>query len=361
MLIITDIPLVTSAMPKMAKYRQIAAVIEEYLVRTQPAEGEKFFTDRALAQYFSTTVITIAHSLNYLCQKGLLVRRVGSGTYIAGNAVKRIKSRIGIICHDMILEEGFYVSPMLSRFGGFFNERDYDVISFKASPCEYRHLIDEYELTGIMVFCPRPEFAETIAQLRNEGVPVVSVGYAIPELRGVAFGTDHSEIIKTAISYLYKSGHRKIALLHDSGHSCIDVFTHAYLQAMWQHQLPVNPDWNIVCNISEAHKLLEALYKHGNAPTAVIIAQTSAALYVYNFCRQNNIRIPEDISLLALGDAEMFLQLQPPVSAIAQNLPVIADRAANALMDMILLKSDPENMHSAIAPVLIERKSCRII
>ena len=358
---ITDIPLVTSAMPKMPKYRQIATVIEEYLVRTHPAPGEKFFTDRALAKYFSTTVVTVAHSLNYLCQKGLLVRRVGAGTYIAGNAVKRIKSRIGIICHEMILEEGYYVSPVLSRFGAFFNERNYDVISFKASPEEYRHLIDEYELAGIMIFCPRPEFAEILTKLRSEGVPVISVGYAMPELRGVAFGTDHAEMIRNAVEHLYKLGHRKIALLHSMRHSCSDIFTRAYLQAMWQYQLPVNPDWNMGASGWTAGETLNTLIKQNNMPTAIIAGQTSAVAYVYNLCQQNGIRIPDDLSLLALGDSEIFTQLHPPVSVIAQNLPEIADRAANALLNMIQLKSIPEDTESAVMPIPLERKSCKSI
>ena len=263
----------------------------------------------------------------------------------------------------MILSEGYYVSPVLSRFGGFFTERNYDVISFKASPDEYRHLIEEYELAGIMIFCPRPEFAATISKLRSEGVPVISVGYAMPELKGVAFGTDHEEIIKNAISYLHELGHRKIALLHDVSHSCTEVFTRAYLRSMWHHKMPVNPDWNVVCKFPQpqVREYFEALRNQGDFPTGVIIAQTSAALHVYKYCQQYNIRIPDDMSLLALGDAEMFTQLQPPLSVIAQNLPVIADRAANALLNMILLKTSPEDLQSAVPPVLIERKSCQSI
>lgn len=358
---ITDIPLVTSAMPKMPKYRQIATVIEEYLVRTRPAAGEKFFTDRALAKYFSTTVVTIAHSLNYLCRKGLLVRRVGAGTYIAGNAVKSVKSRIGIICHEMILEEGSYVSPVLSRFGAFFREHNYDIISFMAMPEEYRHLIEEYELAGIMIFCPRPDFAETLAKLRSEGVPVISIGYAMPGLHGVAFGTDHAEMIRNAVDHLYKLGHRKIAMLNSRRHSCSDIFTRAYLQAMWQCQLPVNPDWNLDVHKWAISASLARLRDQNNMPTAIIAGLSSEVGYIYNFCQQNNINIPDDLSLLALGDSEIFTQLQPPVSVLSQNLPEIADRAAKALFNMIRLQSTPEDQESAVPTILLERKSYKSI
>ena len=347
-------------MPPMPKYRRIATVIEEYLARTRPARGEKFFTDRALAEYFSTTVVTVAHSLNYLCQKGLLVRRAGSGTYIGGDAAKHVKSRIGVVCHEMIIEEGFYVSPVLSRFGKFFTERNYDVISFCASSGEYRHLMEEYELSGIMVFCPRPEFAGEIAELRGEGVPVVSIGYAMPEINGISFGSDHMEVIQMAVDYLYNLGHRRIALLHHRKHSCCELFSRAYSRAMWTRRLPANPDWNMIPDDDTADPL-EELYRRGEMPTALIVGSPRQVIYVYNFCQRRNIRIPDDLSVLAMGDAEMFQQLDPPLSAIMQNLPEIADRAANTLLDMIRLNPIPETLKSAVAPIFTERESCRAI
>ena len=103
---LSDMPVINPATTNLPKYRQIAAVLEEFLQRANLSEGDRFFSDRALAQRFSTTSVTVAHSLNYLVSKGLLYRRAGSGTYVG----KRIgvlpgRRRIGIICHQKIVAD----------------------------------------------------------------------------------------------------------------------------------------------------------------------------------------------------------------------------------------------------------------
>ena len=360
---LTDLPLVTPAMPEMPKYRRIAAVLEEYLGRACPAPGEKFFTDRALAKHFSATTITVARSLNLLCSKGLLVRKVGSGTFVGGTPLRSLKRRIGIICHEMIQGDATYVTPVLSRFGAYFTGKGYDVISFCAFPGEYRRLVDEYELSGVMVFVPRVQFADDIRKLHDEGVPIVSIGYAMPGLGGISFGTDHEKSLMLAVEHLHALGHRKIALLQPMDHASSGVFSRGYRNAMWRHRLPMHPDWEIFLD-HKAENLngqmvghLSRLLEQGEMPTAIVIGRVSYAATVYAFAQEHQLRIPEDLSLMGLGNAEYLCHMLPPLSVISQNLDKIADEAAQALYDSIsgLPKGDGE---SAIEPVLIERGSC---
>ena len=360
---LTDLPLVTPAMPEMPKYRRIATVLEEYLGRTSPAPGEKFFTDRALAKHFSATTITVARSLNLLCSKGLLVRKVGSGTFVGGTPLLSQKRRIGIICHEMIQGDETYVTPVLSRFGAFFTGRGYDVISFCAFPGEYRRLVDEYELSGVMVFVPRVQFADEIRRLHDEGVPVVSIGYAMPGLGGISFGTDHEKSLLLAVDHLHSLGHRKIAFLQPMDHASSGVFARGYRNAMWRHRLPLHPDWEISLDgqganlIGQMERYLSRLMEQGEMPTAIVIGRISYASIVYAFAQAHRLRIPEDLSLMGLGNAEYLCHMSPPLSVISQNLDRIADEAALALFDGMSGVSGGHG-ESAIEPVLVERGSC---
>jgi len=349
-----DIPLVTPASQKMPKYRQIATVLEEYLSCTKPAAGEKFFTDRVLAKHFSTTVVTISHSLNYLCSKGLLVRKVGSGTFIAAAAAKNSKRRIGIICHEMIHNDISYVTPVLSRFGKPFADGGYDVISFCAGPEDYRRLVDEYELSGAVIFVPKVEFAPAIAQLHSEGVPIISIGYAIPELQGIAFGTDHEKSIDMAVEYLYDLGHRRIALLHNEFHASNKVYTHGYQQAMWKRNLPIHPDWNLLIN---REQLAGAQDLWQEMPSAVILGHIGYAGEFYRWANVRQLRIPEDLSVIGLGDNEFLNSVTPQLTAVAQNLDAIAHNAAGSLLDQINGKK-ADCWLSSLPPILAERSSC---
>ena len=361
MMQLQNLPLITPTNKKMPKYRQIASVLEEYLRYTKPAAGEKFFTDRMLAKHFSTTIVTVAHSLNYLCSKGVLVRKVGSGTFVSGRAAVNVKRRIGIICHEMLRYDNYYVQPVLSRFGSSFSELGYDVISFQAQPDEYRRLIDEYELSGVVIFVPKVEFTQAIKELQDDGVPIISIGYANPALPGIAFGTDHEKTIDMAVDYLYKLGHRKISLINSSSTASSQVYLHGFQKAMWERGLPVHPNWHITLDGSsnKTEQLIRNMESQQAVPTAMIIGQIPNAFDAYRGAKQLGLRIPEDLSIIGLGSGFALEELNPPLTLIAQDLEKIADNAAQALLKKIINGSNTENdTICAVTPLLVERGSC---
>jgi len=92
-------------------------------------------------------------------------------------------------------------------------------------------------------------------------------------------------------------------------------------------------------------------------PSAVILGKVAQAAPLYSFAQRNGIRIPEDLSLIGLGDAEFVQHLTPPLTVMSQNLDAIADNAAGALLDKIAGRADG-GWFSAIAPILQERASC---
>ncbi len=364
MMTLNDLPNAAPETPGIPKYRQIAAVLEEYLKRTAPPCGEKFFNDRILAGHFETTPVTVARSLNYLVSRGLLERRVGAGTFI-GNCIHTPvgKRRIGIICHEEIKAEEVYVSPVLNRFGGFWEEHRYSVVTLRGEPADYRRLIAEYELSGIMVFVPREEFAPTIQDLRDDNIPVVSIGYALPGLADVSFGTDHQAAAIAAVDYLHKLGHRKIALLtndYESGSNA--VHRRGYRQAMWERQLPQHPDWEMYDDTQPLDRNIlvpqfERLCAAGELPTAILVCNLFNILHLYHIAACRGLRIPDDLSLIGFDDAEFVRHLSPPLTVMAQELDRFTLHAAEELLHMIE-HGCPSGRRPDFHPVLIERGSC---
>jgi LacI family transcriptional regulator len=369
---LSDLPIINPATANQPKYRQIAAVLEEFLQRANLAEGERFFSDRALAQRFSTTPVTVAHSLNYLVSKGLLCRRAGSGTYVGKRmAVRRSNRRIGIICHQMIMADSCYNEVVLSKFSEFFEKLNYECISFKGAPSEWRRLIKEYDLCGIMVFVPEKGFGAELSRLRAENIPVVSIGYAMPELPDVSFGTDHAEAVKSAVDYLCSMGHSKIAIFYNPTQASGPVFAASYRQAMWNHQLPVHPLWEVDTSLLQQCKENPARYvdiwsviqqqKAANImPTAVLTPNICDAAAIYNIASQHDLNIPEDISLIAFDDPVFAAELNPPLTVVAQDLEYIASSAAAALLAMIEKRNDSKKLEYK-TPNLIRRNSVRRI
>jgi LacI family transcriptional regulator len=271
----------------------------------------------------------------------------------------------------MIMADSCYNEVVLSKFSEFFEKHNYECISFKGAPSEWRRLIKEYDLCGIMVFVPEKGFGAELSRLRAENIPVVSIGYAMPELPDVSFGTDHAEAVKSAVDYLCSMGHSKIAIFYNPTQASGPVFAASYRQAMWNHQLPVHPLWEVDTSLLQQCKENPARYvdiwsviqqqKAANImPTAVLTPNICDAAAIYNIASQHDLNIPEDISLIAFDDPVFAAELNPPLTVVAQDLEYIASSAAAALLAMIEKHNDSKKLEYK-TPNLIRRNSVRRI
>ena len=349
---------------RLPKYRQIVAVLEDFIRQEQPERGTKFFTDRALAAHFHTTTVTIARSLNVLVSRNLLERRIGAGTFVRYDAANpQRKRRIGVLCHEIIAMDSVYVGPVMHTFNEFWNARGYQVISFYSTPKKWRQFIQDYELDGVMVLVPREEFAQDILKLHQENYPVVSIGYAFPELKEISFGSDHGAITAEAVEYLYRAGHRRMALLFDDRSiTSKQVRIRSFQQAMWERRLPVAPDWIMSINGPDdaggktfAEKFAR-VFRGGERPTAILLDSIFNLFAVYHLAAENHLRIPEDLSVVGFDDAEFLQYINPPLTVIAQPLEAITTAAAEKILNMIEKKNVPSPV-GKYNNKLIERKS----
>ena len=80
---------------------------------------------------------------------------------------------------------------------------------------------------------------------------------------------------------------------------------------------------------------------------------------VYQACRELNLRIPEDVSVIAFDDSELTRALTPPMTVVAQR-PGELGLKAMELLERRLQAADPTKLapeHVVIGVDLIERES----
>lgn len=348
----------TSTLPK---YQQLADCLEEWIVGNGFVPGTKLPSDRQLSEHFGTTAVTISKGLNELTRKGVLKRKVGSGTYVAAAQIQQ-KRRIGVICHEVITADASYVTPVMDNFYRYWQERSYQVISLVDEPKNYEKLMREYELSGIMVFVPREEFSEPIKKLYESGVPVVSIGFAMPDLPDISFGTNHCKVGEQAVAYLHGLGHRRIGVISSVSHTAFAMRRRGYANGMWNAGLPVKPDW--IINAETSISIVESLKKvfsQPDCPTAFLITSIYNAMHVYNVCNALKIKIPEDVSLVGFNDADFVQHLSPPLTVFAQRTCDFTLAAARQLERMIQHEPLCPKSKGGTDAELIERGSCQNI
>ncbi len=115
---------------------------------------------------------------------------------------------------------------------------------------------------------------------------------------------------------------------------------------------------------------LEAVHME-NPPTAIIATNQVITLGVLEGCKDSNIRIPDDVSIIGFDDLPWYSLLTPPLTAIQHPINAICERSVEMLSEM-MANADIQSNGSTnqvyqnfsdifLKPKLIERGSCRLI
>ncbi len=173
--------------------------------------------------------------------------------------------------------------------------------------------------------------------------------------------------ILEATRYLFGLGHTQIGFLLDD----LQVVTfqdrlRGFVCAHFERGLSVNPS-QIISNApgQDIQVRIREFLLSPNRPTALIAANDILALAVTQVCRQLEIRIPDDLSLVGFDDIEFSAQFWPPLTTVRVNKDLMGRLAVNRLQARL---QAPDNSLEAMPAItlevpvtLIERQSCRRI
>ena len=125
-----------------------------------------------------------------------------------------------------------------------------------------------------------------------------------------------------AVEHLIECGHKKIAYIGSNIKR--DDLTNigrfeAYTRVMNVNNLDIDPNWIINCKwhrdtcFNETVKLL----KSDNKPTAIFVASDHMAIASMSAIHSLGLKIPEDISVIAISDIEESAYLTPPLTTVS--------------------------------------------
>lgn len=149
-------------------------------------------------------------------------------------------------------------------------------------------------------------------------------------------GADNGEGLRLAVQYLKGLNHRNIGYLS----SALGAYVYrqrydAFFQAMRDNHLPCgrkqarNSFHQHIC--LDEH--LPALLKQGC--TAILCSHDTLACAVLERCREQGIRVPEDVSVLGFDDLPLCETCRPPLTTIRQDRTELGKSAYYALASQI--------------------------
>ena len=339
-----------------AKYEMIREQLRQRIssgIYTGKLPGE-----RVLAREFDVNFLTVRKAMPDLVTEGLIERISGKGSF-----VKRPRKLAHTLSAILSSSQGPIHSVLIHSIEEAAAKHGFDMI-FKATDNEKRPVSEifgsfkgSHKTDGLI------SWGNEDAALAT-GLSYVAVMKCDPRYaeRCSSVGTDDYFGACLAVKHLLELGHRKIAIaLPVTGSPSVfmeerlkayrDCMTEAGLTPNAPLQIPGN--WlamNQISPISEGRGFLRQLSKF----TAVFCFNDALAGEIVKYLRHNQVKVPEDISIVGYDDTEFSWALE--ITSVKQPIQKIGEKAVEILVSHIHDKAAPVT-HLKLTPELIIRKT----
>ena len=131
-----------------------------------------------------------------------------------------------------------------------------------------------------------------------------------------------------------------------------------YKDALLEANIPYDENLVTACvsDVEEGYVAAKKLFKNNPNIDAVFSTSDYSALGLYQYCKENNIKIPENVKIVGFGDASFTPYIEPAMSSVNQVSQAVGREAAALLLEHLSDgKKQPRKM--ILQPTLIIRKS----
>lgn len=160
-----------------------------------------------------------------------------------------------------------------------------------------------------------------------------------------------------AVEYLYKEGHRKIAVLlpaPDDG-SVSQIRYAGYKRAIKDFGLKEDSDLTISThsfNIADAYSTMKDWLKSENDFTALFAISDSMAMGAMKALKESGISVPKDVAVIAIDGIEASDYTNPVLSTLCQPMEELGIESVKVLVDII--NKGKEHRHIILPTTLRE-------
>lgn len=355
-------------MGQLPKYMVLVNWIKEQLSRGEIRQGERFYSENELAKMFTLSRQTVRQAVGILEQEGFVERRRGSGTFVCGRGIggKSRSYSIGVI--STYLDD--YIFPSIIRGietvltqGGYTMQ-----LSFTHNLVENETrslgMLLEKQVDGLIVeptksALPSPNGA-IYRQLWAKGIPVLFFNAYYPNLPFPHVALDDRKAGRIATECLLERGHRQIAGMFQADDLQGHLRYAGYVDAMQKAGMEVcskNVLWFTTEDIGFLSEDFKRVRRVVSDCTGLVAYNDQIALQVCRELQGIGLRVPDDLSVVGIDNAEISLHCDPALCSVAHPGSELGESAAKNLLHLL---DDPSfDATVDFPPRLIVRDSVR--
>lgn len=228
-------------------------------------------------------------------------------------------------------------------------------------------LIDVTKVDGMILLPPVCDNAEVIKLLTQRSVPFIRVSPDTELSSSPYICLDDYQAAFEITERLIELGHKRIA--HIIGHpnqGSSRLRQQGYLDALKSHNIDNASDFieqgffSYKSGLAAAEKLLKLTEK----PTAIFAANDDMAAAAIAAAHMNNIKVPEQLSIVGFDDTELATTVWPTITTVRQPLQEMAELAINLLISgkfNTLGNLHEEDFRHVLDFTVIERESSQAL
>lgn len=328
-------------------FMQTFAVNREYIITCEKALAP---TIKEIAKKAGVSYSTVSRALNN--KKGvrpevrdLVLKIAKEMDYVPhASAQALVRNRVGVIGVVIPRTSEFafqnpYFSHILLGLSTVAKQHGYSLMLNINEKRSYVSLYNRHLVDGIVVVANRID-DERIFELVEKEVPTVAVP-GFPKSSDIDIASVNSENIKCvrrAVNYLIELGHRDIAFILGQLNSKYTIErSQAFKAAFKEKGLVCKEKYLVESDFSktDAFRLMGKLLDMPDPPSAVLCINDSVTPGALHQINSRGLKIPRDISVVAIGCADNLELFEPPLTTIHVPVIKIGEAAANTLIELI--------------------------
>lgn len=335
------------------KTRNKTEEVKKYLydiIRDHKSEPNYLLpSEHALCIKFNVSRITVKSALQQLQADKLIFRHQGKGSFISSDAEKilnfskkRSLKLIGVILPDL---RSYFMLNIIHGIHEYLKDTEFKMVlnctdfSQRKESKAIQDLLD-VGVVGILIYpVDKQTYNQDLLKLAMTNFPLVFIDRSLPGMKINSVMSDHYRDICKATEYLLSLGHKNIGIIspQPDGTSTLVERLEGYNNTLSKYGVPIHGYYKLtdLKNYDEQWEdKITAYFKKNSSLTAVIIFNSDLCYKTLYVLKSLNIKIPDDLSLIAYGDDYSHIEdfVNVPITSIRQNTDNIGRTAAKILV-----------------------------
>ena len=327
-----------------------------------------------IAQHCGVSVGTVSKALNGRGDVGEATKQRILETarelgYTANSVARALKTNrtysIGIVFTDLS-NSGFMHEYFASTLNSFRQEAErcgYDITFISSNMGRtntgYLQHARYRGLDGVAVI-NADYFSPMVQELIQSDLPVVTLDHAFNNRPAVL--SDNMRGLETLVRYVYGKGHRRIAYIHGNRTAVTESRMTGFYRACEALKLDIPNEYITECEYHEpvsCYKATKRLLALPERPSCILFSDDYAYIGGINAIYEENLRVPDDISIVGYDGIHMAKMVSPKLTTWRQNSEELGRNAAEQLIERIEHPRTAQPRHITVEGKLLEGETVR--